>query len=424
MQLKKRLGRNFFRPKMEQLESRLTPTATTRYSFGTLSIIADNAATNVALTQTATNTIQVVINGSTVITQTGVANLNVTLGNGIDSVSLALGGFTLGANVNVTIGSGNTSHFDLTGAGSLAGRLTVNMGNAATNAINLSANVAGIASFTGSAAGTTTLTQTAGTLGGNDNFNRIAASSFAGTTNGLNFSNTTVAVPTSLTITGTVLGNLNYTGGSNTDTETLSGTLLGTTTINDGLGTAIVDVSGGTFGGSFSLTGGNSANMITTSAATTFDSTVSITFGNGANTFNMGAFVAHSSVTIRAGNGGNTLSLATGATTINGDLSVTFGNGTNSFTIGSGNLTFTGNNIRYTGGTGADTVTVSDLAVGSAVPNLYVTTNGGNDTVNLGGITAPGEFGLISVAFGLFGTKSWTPPGPGTYSSFALINFP
>jgi hypothetical protein len=428
MQLKKRLGRNRFRPHLEQFESRLTPSATTRFASGTLSILVDNASTTVALTQTASNTVQVVINGSTVLNAANVANIQVNAGNGVDTVSLALGTFTLGAGVNVTIGSGTGSAFNLTGGagGAVAGRLTVNMGNASSNAINLtSGTVSGQATFGGSSAGTTTLTQGAtNTLLGNDTFTRIASASIAGTVNGLTFSNSSLGVPNDLTVTGSVLGNLYYTGGSGTDTATLSGTFLGNTTINDGIGTATVDTTGGTFSGTFSLIAGNSANTFTTSAATTFDSNLSLTLGNGANTLTMPAFVAHGNVTIRAGNGGNTLSLATAATTIDGNLSVTFGNGTNSFTITTGNLTFHGASINYTGGTGADTVTVSDLAAGSSVPNLIITTGGGNDTVNLGGITLPGEFGLISVTFGTFGTKSWTPPAAGSFSSFSLTNFP
>ena len=104
-------------------------------------------------------------------------------------------------------------------------------------------------------------------------------------------------------------------------------------------------------------------------------------------------------------------------TLIGGDLKIDLGNGSNTFTFNGASGSTIGGKLTYSGGTGADTISIS----GQNTFKATIKTGGGNDTV---AFAPDATLGSLDLDFGKIpGTKTWTPP---TVISFPLKlkNFP
>jgi len=174
-----------FRPHFEALEDRLTPSVTNAiFTGGNLTVLSNNVGTTVTLTATAPNNWDLV-SGSTVGHYSGVANINVRLGAGADTVNVDAGAFTSGTNLNINTGRGaDTVNINSTGgAGILSGRVNViEYGGGTANIGNTgAATLTGPVVVVGAAGVSTTLNIPAGTLGGTLTASNVHTVSITGT---------------------------------------------------------------------------------------------------------------------------------------------------------------------------------------------------------------------------------------------------
>jgi len=445
--------RRSFRPCLESLEIRETPSISHTFSSGVLTIreTASNVAhENVLLTPASGNSVDVKVGLTTPPTTDvglfkGVSSVTVALGNGAgDTISVSDGAFSFAPTLTITEGNGAADVVSLLGTGAtgtsiLTGRVSVTQGAGAgdtisigttstagltlTNTVTLSANSGvGTAVTIGGGTVATAAILTGGLTVSNTTGITIAANSEE--LGNLTVSNSSLGVNASSTIAGEIGGNVTYTGGSGTDSLTISGIIGGSLSYNGGANANTLTVSG-VIGKNLSYTGPGADTFVFTGA--TVGGNVTLNFGNAANTYTLsGAYVIGGTLSVTAGNSvaGNTFSTGSGAGTIDGNLIVNFGNGTtaNSFTITAGTV-INGSLVSYRGGTGGDTVTVSSVSNGFAL-DIFLNGSvfgGGTDTVNLGVVTALGSLLIIE---NTGATTSWTPPVGGISWNTTFINWP
>jgi hypothetical protein len=423
------------RPFLEPLESRETPSITTSFNNGFLSIreVRTNAAARtVALTAITDHKVSVTVNGKSIGTFGNVSNVLVSLNNGAaDQVHVTIkAGLRLGANLTVIEGSGNGDTFtiDGTGAGgSLTGRLLVLQGAGGADSIRIGSAgaVALLATTTlvgNSGPGTAVSVSHSSELGAGAsivNANAFTLDTGASVPGSLTIADTSLGEDATVSINGTTIGgNLNFSGGAGTSTIAFTGALLGgNLQFTGGANANSLTIDGGsTVGGSvlFSGPGADSINL-----AGTIGTNLTLNFGNSnANSY---TFTAASSIggnlSILAGNGGNAIALGG---SIGGDVFINLGNGSNSFTIDA-TADISGGQVTYKGGTGADAVTVNSPTNGFA---LFVDLGGattGTDSIDLTNVTALGN---ATLKWGTFGSKAYTPPTATLSFAVTLINFP
>ncbi len=421
-----------FRPMLEQLEDRRTPSVTLVYSAGNLSISGTPVHGSLNFTQAAANHTVTVKDGSSLLGNFSVNSITVKTGNAAVTVNVALnaGGFIPG---NLSITTGNGADTVLINGGTIKGNLNVN-----TSGGNDTIDIATSAATTVN--GSATINGAAGT-GDTGNISTGAVATFNGNTQVLNVNNLTFGnssnpavvngntqilnsqdgnASNTASLNGTFNKFVQYVGGTGSDAVTLAGLYNAgsgspsTSITEKGNGASSLTLATGTeVDGQLTYTGGLGNNNITLNDAIT-DSD-NFLMGDGSNTVDLGTATINGNLFISGGNGGN--NLGTFAGTVNGNVSILLGNGTNSFTLGAAG-TINGSNFNYTGGTGVDTVDIE-----GTLTNLNVNLGGGTggDTMTLG------DSAVVSAAIIDFGshtgTDFWNPPTSPTYP-ITLKNFP
>jgi fibronectin-binding autotransporter adhesin len=314
---------------LERLEHRWCPALTASLSAGTLTIAgtADNGS--IAITQDATTPgTMSVADGTAAVGNspfTGVKNLRLNLTSADDKVTIDLGGQTLSGNVLANLGGGADS---LTVQnGTLGGNLIVNDSSAAgcgphgsratstadtgLDTINLAAGttVKGMGVQTGQGGADVTV---AGHVTGD-----LAVDAFfrAGSANG-----------SSLTMTGTVDGNLLFAGSNLADSLTVSGNVGKSLVAATGAGDDSVSVTGsvgrnlwldtgagadtielgGAVGGRTSVDAGPGDDKLTIDATANFQGKALINLGAGNDSVTLSDNAAITTMLINGGAGSNT----------------------------------------------------------------------------------------------------------------------
>ncbi len=439
MRLKKR-----FRPCLESLESRLTPSVTTRFSGGLLSVVqATDTSTQVALTATGSNSLSLSVNGSNIGTFSGVSAVQVQLGNAAgDSITLDVAGNTLASRAQFSVGRGAGDTMTVestTGAnGSLAGTLNASFGAGAgdnffagdgTNSFFFLAPVSVSGSSTPGISFTSRHGDHINASATLSNINNLADSAGNVSTGSIFVSNGSFAGTATISWASTLNGSFTYTGGSGTnssvtiaatatiggnfgysspgpDAITLAGTVNGNATLSFGSNANTYSLTNAfTVGGSMSITAGNSTNAIALGNGTAghIGGSLTVNLGDGiANTLmTANGFTIGGNLNYLGGSGGNAITLGGGTSgSIAGGVNVTLGNGANSFTENNGFVV--GGGFSYRGGNSSDSVTLGGGASGSI---------GGNVSINMGNGTA--SF-TENAGFTILGTNVSYNGGTGT----------
>jgi hypothetical protein len=394
MLLKKR-----FRPLLESLESRLTPSVTTRFSSGILSITGDNTP-GIAVSLTAagaaatTSTILVKVNGNTINTFANVSQVTVSLGNGPgDSVNVALAGKTLTSNLQFTLGNGTSDNVTIND-GTTTGRIGVNFGSGgptpATSDVlgvgtgTVATALNGILTVLGSSQNGVQVniggkTATADLVGGGvftnvNAFTQDAASTEHGS---ITINNGNFLSSSNVTLPGTVGGNFAMTTGPGASTVTLGGTIGGFAQVTGYNGSDSVSVSG-TVGKNFTFSN-QGADTITMTKTTSIGGNVTLNLGS-ANTYHLAdEEVIGGNFYLTSGSGGDNIVLGDGtAGMILGYVSMNLGNASNSLTIA--NAFYIGGSLTYTGGNGGNALTFGGGTSGMIGGNVTVTVGNGTNS--------------------------------------------
>jgi hypothetical protein len=337
------------RPSLEPLEDRWCPTVTAAVNSGVLTVAGSPAASTdtVLVKETAAGTFEV-DDGSTVIASglTGVTSVKLSLTGATDVIDVDLGGNTLSGNLSAALGTTATT---LTVAdGTISGKLAVSgqgsadsvtVGSTGTtltvardSSINLGSQAGNSATILSGATFSDDLFIAAasvtvhGTVGGNLDVSGTAAGGGCG--GGFGFfggfaghcargsASSSVSGSTSLTLgsTGSVGGNLDFSANGTSDS---------------------VDIAG-------KVSGSLKVKMTGTTETATLESTASVgradfTFGNGTDTLTLAGTIGASGgtgtvLTVTAGSGGNTVSILDSAV-VNGNAKLKLGSGTNAVSL-------------------------------------------------------------------------------------------
>jgi hypothetical protein len=422
--------RRCFRPIVELLESRLTPSGnvTTSVVAGSLTITGDAQANGITISQTAAHQITITpdattsINNLTAGTPVTLNNithsLTINLGAGNDNLTFneAAGNITINGNLNINGTTGNKTVLTTTGGTantlavtgsfnesfgngtelsvvdqfSVGGNMTFDHANGAATVV-LGVDPANLGKIFNSVGGNLNVLNTNpnGTAGTGNDFNALEETSVAGNVDvimGFGNNNTTAENWTSF---GTEAGGSNLvTVGGNVLITSLTGSL----TLGDffGFGEEVVNTS---VKGSVTMNLGSGSGSTavfgagTGSTATPTAGSVTIV-GSGAN---QGAVVSAANIKNNmnvslSGGGVDTVALA--ALTVARNTSITTGPGADSVTIddsGATGSTFGGTVTINTGG-GADTLAInSGTGTGKTTfqGNVSANLGAGNDTLSL-----------------------------------------
>ncbi|WP_342710725.1 VCBS domain-containing protein [Bradyrhizobium sp. B124] len=418
-------------------------------------ITVDNGNTTLTLKNAAT--INVTLgNGTDSLTGgTGVANTTVTLGTGTDTVNLGSGSGSNTINATATALSGfadsltggsGIDRLVVTGAGSSGAHLLGGLATGLPNfeQVDLTGSIFVDLQLGGSSQ-TITVTEgsndtiafsgnsnliTLGSTGGTLNFIGVASSgntatlgtgvdtvSFVAGTNAVNATSTTLNSTDSLT------------GGSGTDTLTLIGG--GTFSLNslaafngfetvtvDNAATSLTLRNGGTIAvtlgnGTDTVTGGTGASNATITLGTGTD-TISLGGGNGTNVVKATSATLVSTDSLTGGTGATDTLALSGGGTFNLNSLAAF-NGFETVTVDNAATSLTlrnGGTIAVTLGNGTDTVTG-----GTGASNATITLGTGTDTISLGGGSGTNVVNATSAT--LVSTDSLTG-GTGATDTLAL----
>jgi hypothetical protein len=390
---------------VEQLEQRCVPAAV-KFTSGSLSITpsAGEIALDLTVTETAANAFSVTDGTSSLGTFTGVSNINVTGGNGSDSVTLNLNGLSLTGSFSANTGNGNDT-IDITNnsgtAGSIGGNVTI-LSGLGNDSVSLSSHSAGVLRVGGSvhvsdAAGNDSFTFGNGsastTVGGN--------LSIQGTNNIQIDQGSNDLVSGNITINqGTHGGHLSLQQGLISGTEVL--TVGRNFNISSNQLSADVFLRGMNLGGNLTLNLGNGVGpdvafgqpgnffglSSSPSSTTVINGNLKYTSGSGNDTLDLGSGVVNGNVGITVGDGNVNISLETFTTQtiIGGNLTINAGNGNDLIgpLAGDGkNQALIGGNAVFNLGNGNDTVSFD--AGGSLGGMLLWHSGNGNDSLTLAG---------------------------------------
>jgi hypothetical protein len=418
------------RLQVERLESRWVP-ATVQFVSGFLFIrpSTGEAALNLAVTQTAPNTFSVKDGASTLGTYAGVASLNITGGNGADTVTVDLNGLAYTGSLTASTGNGNDTINLTNGSGtaaSIGGNVTLLTGDGNDS---VSIDAAGNALTIG---GTVQLTDTAGSDSLTFGNTAGGVTHIGGDVSAFGYDDVRLSQGQNDVYGGNVAINL----GSNpapgsiafregsfspflADVVTVSKSL----TITASKGDETIALSGVNIGENLGVSLGDSvgtgnlvvmSNNLVTPTVTTVGGNATFTGGQGKNVFRIGGATYNGNVSANVGTGSDTIDLSGRASTpaqatiISGDLRITGGdgnitvadnllgaapitiNGNAFFNLGSGNDSVTlanapGGRLFWTSGNGNDSVTFGDSnSVGGQTWNVQMRFGTGNDTITLG----------------------------------------
>jgi hypothetical protein len=402
---------------VEPLEDRLVP-ATVRFVSGTLFITPSTGEAALTLTakQTAANTFSVK-DGATTLGPFGpVSNINITGGNGADSITVDLNGLAYTGNIFASTGNGNDI-IDITNssgtAASVKGNVTLQSG-LGNDSVSVSSASAGVLNFGGSVL--------AQDLQGNDSFtfgNGSASTTVSGNLTILGTNNIQIDqgsndnVGGNITITqGTHGGHLSLEQGLISGTEVL--TVGGSFNITSNQLSADVFVRGMVLGKDMNVTLGNGigpdvafgqpGNFLGLSSSPATVTTINGNFnytstGAGNDSIDLGSGVVNGNMGITVGDGNVNISLETFTTQtiIGGNLSIKAGNGND--LIGplagdGGNQALIAGNVFLQLGNGNDTVSFD--AGGSVGGKITLRAGNGNDSVTL----AAAQTYLVDMVFG------------------------
>ena len=401
MQLKKNRSKNRYRPFMEQLETRLTPSFTGSMNFnpatGNLSVVGNDSTASFTATASASNTLALTDASGPIGTFSGVTgNVNISVGT-TDSAAftgtLALGGQTLLGTTNLSFSRVSTGSAALTntitGGGSILGKTTLTAinGPAPGAPVNVTVSgavvslVGGLAvntsgtGITAANADTVTLNPSTGSVFGPTtvteagNEGAINKLLDIGTAGGVTINGELAVQGVDSAVVGTtgtifVNGNVNISTRNNTvggSVIDLGATFSSTGNVSTKFGnngtTAAPDVAtedGAIFGGLFTTLGNGTNSLLANTATTFIGGIVDISGNNGTNTVDLSnSSVAGSAIVFTAGNGNNTLT-TTGISAGNARLTVSFGNGTNLVAFGANSTLLSATLI---GGFGSNTFT-------------------------------------------------------------------
>ncbi len=377
------------RPMLQQLEERTVPSVTTTLSAGTLFIRGSNLSNNLVIAETATPGKFQVTNNGNFVGQFSFSNLNITMGNGSDTVDLQIK-TALTGNLTVSLGNGADTFttknstpgariggntFINTGLGSklgiagkyddlvelynlrFQGQTTTVLGAAGSNAELLdisNATISGALQVTniyqtslGELFAPLTPVQVGSITVNNAQKNTDSRTdTFVGPGNDLFLFNNV-----------TVLGNISYTGGNGQDSVELPGDPLtviapiigGNVYVNTGEGIGTLSLGNGIvgaqIGGSVQFFGGADIDRFFLDSDAVVNGNVYVDLRDGDNQFFGNSVAATGAIfdpifsavvggnlTLIAGNGNNFLAtFAGGATTLTvaGNLRIQFGNGDN-----------------------------------------------------------------------------------------------
>jgi hypothetical protein len=451
------------RPQVEHLETRWVP-ATVQFVSGNLFIRPGTGelALSLAVTQTAPNKFSVTDHGAPLGTYGPVSGLNITGGNGADSVTVDVNGMAYTGSLTANTGNGNDT-INLTdgaGTGSLGGSVSLSstFGNTLFNINSTGANalaVGGRVQITHQSGPSTASFGNAGgvtQVGGDITVAGVRTVQLGNGQNDIYSGNVSVSLFNNP-------GPLVFQEGplvAGTDVVSIGKSL----SISTSAGNDTVTLSGLTIGGNLGITLGNATTAVGNAVTfgnspltiTTVDGNFTYTGGSGADTLFVGSTLYHGDVSLNVGDGADVIDLTpfpTQQTAIDGSLTVQAGNGdiifngssatiggNATFNLGNGNDTVTlgnapGGRLFWTSGSGNDSVTFgNDSSVGGQTWNVQMHFGSGSDTLTLADSTsgAPGITpatpdsltGLVDMG-GPPGGNSFDPTGSTGTGSWVIV---
>lgn len=385
--------RQSHRLRLESLENREVPAAFASFSGGNLTIIGDNTGNNLALVQQAGGQIKVTNNAANLGTFAVTGNINVTMGNGADTVSVTTAaGKSLPGNLTVNAGNGDDL-VDLNG--DFLGNVNVFTGLGNDNVTSSTADVSVSGSlFFADPAGINVidLNDRNFTVGGSLYASGVSAFDM-GTGNTLSVGGNTYLAAT--TAFGSKLnaqfngaavnlsGSTLISGGSGNDVVIVTAVLNagGNFNVNANAGDntfVLTPAAGGAVGGSLSYTGGAGVDVAVFGSDSVVAGRTSISVGNGINTFVDTPTSLYAGTLAIAGGNGTHTNVVTGQ--VAGNLEVTLGNGNGHTTVITGSV---GGATRYRGGNGQlGVLTVAPAAAATINADWYF--GAGSFTLTLG----------------------------------------
>jgi hypothetical protein len=349
------------RPALEPLEDRWCPTVTTAVNNGLLTVAGTPAASTdtILVKETAAGTFEVDDGGAVIASGlTGVTNVKLALTGATDVINVDLGGNTLSGNLSAALGTTATTltvsdgtisgKLAVSGQGSadavtvggtgttltVARNSSINLGSQAGNSVSVLSGVTFSDDLFIAAASVTVN----GTVGGNLDVNSIfggggcggggfggfggfarfawpAGGGSCGSSSSSTSSSTSVSSSLTLGSTSSVGGNLSFSAGGTSDSVDIAGKVTGSARVK--------------------LTG--------TTETATLESTASIgsradfTFGNGTDMLTLAGTIGASGgtgtvLTVTAGSGANSLSILDSAV-VNGSAKVNLGSGANTVSL-------------------------------------------------------------------------------------------
>jgi hypothetical protein len=396
----KRNNRTFL--ELETLENRWLPASVTFVSgYLIIQPSSGEAALNLTVTQSSPNHFTVKDGASTLGTFGPVSNIDITGGNGADSITVNLNALTYTGNIqSINTGNGNDS-VSITGGGAILGSTNIQTG-AGNDSVSLASTTP--TTFGGPVQLTDTLGINTATVGG-------AGSTFGGDVTIQGYQNTTLGAGSD-SFNGNVTIQNNFLAGNDSITINVA-VIQKSLNVSTGAGSDLVTVTKATVNGStqFNLGEGNDTFTATGGANVSFNGNFSFNDGSGNDSVSVTAGATFGGMTTRftLGDGTDTVNMTGAATSVFGDLAVTLGSGNDSVTVDA--TVFGG--MRWNLGNGNDTVTIGN-APGST---LFWNSGNGNDSVTFGDATnSAGETWTVNMRFGT-GNDTLTLAGNGTVAS-------
>lgn len=362
------------KPFLEQLEDRWQPALLLQLNAsGNLTGIFGTPNGTVILLQTGDNQFEIMEGANDLGTYSVVGNLRVSLGNSVapaPALVVDLGGFEFGGNMDLTTGNATNGYDVLVSNGTIDGNLNVTTGNGPDSVIiggeggvtvdgNTSVNTAN---------GADTVLLTGSTFDGNVTVR--GANTFTTDSNiggFFTFDSSRESLPTTVDTTGSdIAGTAVITTSAAADVVNLGGNVSGNAIVNLGNGANTLNFGAGgdaTVLGNMTVTAGSGNDVFNFG-------------GGGSDSIGFGSALIGGNLTIVGGNGFNQATF-TNATVLGNSLTYVGGNGVDFFTVNG--LTAPGARLTAILGNGNDVVTWNALPV---LASAYLDGGYGTNTFN------------------------------------------